>query len=35
VAADLLLADGDKIGLDFSGTLTGLVGQLVIHLKPV
>jgi hypothetical protein len=35
VAADLLLADGDKIGLDFAGTLTGLVGQLVIHLKPV
>lgn len=35
VAADLLLADGDKIGLDFSGTLTGLVGLLVIHLKPV
>jgi hypothetical protein len=34
-AADLLLADGDKIGLDFSGTLTGLVGQLIIHLKPV
>lgn len=35
VAADLLLADGDKIGLNFAGTLTGLVGQLVIHLKPV
>jgi hypothetical protein len=35
VAADLLLADGDKIALDFSGTLTGLVGVLVLHLKPV
>jgi len=34
-AADLLLADGDKIGLDFSGTLTGLVGVIVITLKPV
>lgn len=34
-AADLLLADGDKIGLDFSGTLTGLVGALTITLKPV
>lgn len=34
-AADLLLAAGDKIGLDFSGTLTGLVGQITIYLKPV
>lgn len=34
-AADLLLADGDKIGLDFSGTLTGLVGSLTITLQPV
>lgn len=28
-----LLAAGDKIGLDFSGTLTGLVGTLTIHLQ--
>jgi len=32
--ADLLLADGDKIGLNLGGTLTGLVGQLVITLEP-
>lgn len=32
-AADLQLADGDKISLDFSGTLTGLVGLLTITLK--
>lgn len=34
-AADLQLADGDKIGLDFSGTLTGLVGVLTITLKAI
>jgi hypothetical protein len=34
-AADLLLAAGDKIGLDFSGTLTGLVGSISIALKAV
>lgn len=33
-AADLLLADGDKIGLNFGGTLTGLVGALTIILEP-
>jgi hypothetical protein len=32
-AADLLLATGDKLALDFSGTLTGLVGAIFIHLK--
>lgn len=34
-AADLLLAAGDKIALDFSGTLTGLVGVISISLKAV
>jgi hypothetical protein len=35
-AADLLLAAGDKIGLDFSGTLTSLAGgNITIELKPV
>ncbi|MBN9393442.1 MAG: hypothetical protein J0I20_35755 [Chloroflexi bacterium] len=34
-AADLTLAAGDKIGLDFSGTLTGLVGLIEIVLKAV
>lgn len=34
-ASDLTLAAGDKIGLDFSGTLTGLVGELTIGLRPV
>jgi len=29
-AASLQLAAGDKIGLDFSGTLTGLVGGLYL-----
>lgn len=33
-AADLLLAAGDKIGLNFGGTLTGLVGSLTIILEP-
>jgi hypothetical protein len=33
-AADLLLAAGDKIGLNFTGTLTGLVGTLTIILEP-
>ena len=32
--ADLLLAVGDKIGLNLGGTLTGLVGQIVITLEP-
>jgi hypothetical protein len=31
--ADYRLAAGDKIGADFSGTLTGLVGVATIHLK--
>lgn len=31
--ADLSLAVGDKIGLNFSGTLTGLVGVLTIELQ--
>lgn len=30
-----ILASGDKIGLDFSGTLTGLVGALAIGLKAI
>lgn len=34
-ATDYTLAAGDKIGLDFSGTLTALVGFLVIELKRV
>jgi hypothetical protein len=34
-ASDFTLAVGDKIGLDFSGTLTGLVGSLTIVLKAV
>lgn len=34
-AADLLLAAGDKVGLNFNGTLTGLVGHLTMSLKPV
>lgn len=34
-AADLLLADGDKIAADFSGTLTGLVGLATIYLQKV
>lgn len=34
-ASDLQLAAGDKIGLDFSGTLTGLVGVLTIFLRPI
>lgn len=33
--ADLLLATGNRISLDFSGTLTGLVGVLVIFLEQV
>jgi hypothetical protein len=32
-AADLLLAAGDKVSLDFSGTLTGLVGTLTLILQ--
>lgn len=34
-AADITLAAGDKIGLDFSGTLTGLVGLITIELQRV
>lgn len=34
-AADALLAAGDKVGLNFGGTLTGLVGHLTMVLKPV
>jgi len=34
-AADVTLAAGDKIGLDFSGTLTGLVGLITIELQRV
>lgn len=34
-ASDLQLAAGDHIGLDFSGTLTGLVGSLTIVLKAI
>ena len=33
--ADRLLAAGDKVGLDYSGTLTGLVGKLTMYLMPV
>jgi hypothetical protein len=33
--ADLQLAAGDKIALDFSGTLTGLVGMVSIELAPI
>ena len=33
-AADLQLADGDKIGLNLGGTLTGLVGAITLTLKP-
>jgi hypothetical protein len=32
-AADRLLAVGDKIALNFGGTLTGLVGRLIIVLQ--
>lgn len=34
-AGDYTLAAGDKIGLDFSGTLTGLVGSLTLSIKRV
>jgi len=33
--ADLQLAAGDKIGADFSGTLTGLVGVATLTLKAI
>lgn len=33
--ATLRLVAGDKLGLDFGGTLTGLVGYIQIHLKAV
>jgi len=32
-AADLLLAAGDRLSLDFTGTLTGLVGAVTIYLR--
>lgn len=36
VDADLTLATGDKLGIDFAGTLTGLAGGIVqIRYKPV
>lgn len=31
--SDFWLAAGDKLALDFSGTLTGLVGLVTIHIK--
>lgn len=31
--ADRSLAAGDKVGLDFSGTLTGLVGKLIMQFQ--
>jgi len=34
-ASDYTLAAGDKIGLDFNGTLTGLVGLIEIELQAV
>lgn len=34
-ATDLQLAVGDHIALNFSGTLTGLVGTIAIELKPL
>ena len=34
-ASDYTLAAGDKIGLDFSGTLTGLVGVMTFELQRV
>ena len=34
-ASDLVLAAGNRIALDFSGTLTGLVGNLTIVLEQV
>ena len=34
-AADLLLAAGDRLAFDFSGTLTGLVGAITITLVQV
>lgn len=33
--ADRKFADGDRLGLDFSGTLTGLKGVLVLTFKPI
>lgn len=33
-AADALVKKGDKISLDFSGTLTGLAGCVTIVLRP-
>jgi hypothetical protein len=34
-AADLLLASGDRLSLDFTGTLTGLVGMVQLYLRRV
>jgi len=31
--ADLKFKSGDRLALDFSGTLTGLVGKLTVYLK--
>jgi hypothetical protein len=31
--SDFYLAAGDRLALDFSGTLTGLVGTIVFHIK--
>lgn len=33
--SDYYLAQGDKLCLDFSGTLTGLVGVITVHIKRV
>jgi hypothetical protein len=33
--SDIYLAAGDKLALDFSGTLTGLIGNLTLHLKRI
>lgn len=35
INSDFVLAAGDKLALDFSGTLTGLVGLVSIHIKRV
>jgi hypothetical protein len=33
--SDFYMNAGDKVALDFSGTLTGLVGVVVLHIKRV
>lgn len=35
VAAPGVIAPGDQVALDFSGTLTGLVGQITVYLKRI